>query len=77
MDKKEKPKQRRPIDREKLADKVLDIFSDSPEDMAALIETLKKLEKNPLLHPEKNTDDKSQQAPKIKPEETTEKNNEK
>ena len=54
MDKEEKP------DQKELANKVLDIFSDRPEDMAALIETLKKLEKNPVLHPEKTEADKKE-----------------
>ena len=48
----EKHEQQKSIDREKLADKVLDIFSDSPEDMSALVDLLKKLENNPVLHPE-------------------------
>ena len=60
MDKEEKPDQKKPTDREELANKVLDIFSDRPEDMAALIETLKKLEKNPVLHPEKTEADKKE-----------------
>jgi hypothetical protein len=49
----DKPEKKKGIDREKLADKVLDIMSDSPEDMAALVELLKSLENNPALHPEK------------------------
>ena len=49
----DKPENKKGVDREKLADKVLDIMSDSPEDMAALVELLKSLENNPVLHPEK------------------------
>ena len=64
MEKKEQPEQHKPTDREKLADKVLDIFSDSPEDMAALIETLKKLDKNPLVHPQKAEPDKKEDSDK-------------
>ena len=59
MEKQEQPEKQKPTDREKLADKVLDIFSDSPEDMSSLVDLLKKLENNPILHPEKGeVDDK-------------------
>ena len=68
MDKEEKPDQKKPTDREELADKVLDIFSDRPEEMSSLIEILKKLEKNPVLHPERKSDDKSTDIPEPKQE---------
>ena len=48
-----KPEQEKPKDREKLADEVLEILSDSPDEMGSLVELLKKLEENPVLHPKK------------------------
>ena len=60
----EKPEQEKPKDREKLADEVLEIFSDSPDEMGSLIELLKKLEENPALHakkPEEKKPDKKKE----------------
>jgi len=64
MEKEQKPEQQKPTDRERIADKVLDIFSDSPKDMEALVDLLKKLENNPLLHPEKAGTNKKEDAGK-------------
>lgn len=64
MEKEQKPEQQKLTDREKIADKVLDIFSDSPEDMEALVDLLKKLENNPLLHPEKADTEKKEDTDK-------------
>ena len=52
-DKKQVPEAEKRKNREELADQVLEIFSESPEEMASLIELLKKMEGNPALHPEK------------------------
>jgi hypothetical protein len=51
-EKKQVPEDEKRKSREELADKVLEIFSESPEEMASLIELLKKMEENPALHPE-------------------------
>ena len=66
----EQPKRQKPADREKLADKILEIFSDSPEDMKDLVNLLKKLEKNPVLHPDKESRDSSRKKGKGKKQHT-------
>jgi hypothetical protein len=56
-EKKQVPEDEKRKSREELADEVLEIFSESPEEMASLIELLKKMEGTPALHPEKTQPD--------------------